>query len=65
LTNQIKRFSTGVYYILRKTVLGESVLDPRKVITRKYIANNDDVYGYFGGTTFLNHCGLQLKFQIL
>jgi predicted transcriptional regulator of viral defense system len=57
-SNQIKRFSTGVYYIPRKTVLGDSILDPRKVITRKYIANNDDVYGYFGGTTLLNHCGL-------
>lgn len=33
-SKQLKRFSTGVYYIPRKTVLGDSVLNPRKVITK-------------------------------
>lgn len=33
-SKQLKRFSTGVYYIPRKTVLGDSVLNPRKVIAK-------------------------------
>lgn len=55
---QLKRFSTGVYYIPRKTVLGDSVLNPRKVIAKKYIQNSQDIYGYLGGTSLLNSFGL-------
>lgn len=57
-SKQLKRFSTGVYYIPRKTVLGDSVLNPRKVITKKYIQNSQDIYGYLGGTSLLNSFGL-------
>ena len=55
---QIKRFSTGVYYIPRKTVLGDSVLNPRKVIVKKYIQDSQEVYGYLGGASLLNSIGL-------
>lgn len=55
---QIKRFSPGVYYIPRKTVLGDSVLNPRKVIAKKYIRNSRETYGYLGGTSLLNSFGL-------
>lgn len=55
---QLKRFSTGVYYIPRKTVLGDSILNPRKVIAKKYIQNSQDIYGYLGGTSLLNSFGL-------
>lgn len=57
-SKQLKRFSTGVYYIPRKTVLGDSVLNPRKVIAKKYIQNSQDIYGYLGGTSLLNSFGL-------
>lgn len=57
-SKQLKRFSTGVYYIPRKTVLGDSVLNPRKVIAKKYIQNSQDTYGYLGGTSLLNSFGL-------
>ena len=55
---QLKRFSQGVYYIPRKTVLGDSVLNPKKVIVKKYIQNSQEVYGYLGGTSLLNSFGL-------
>lgn len=57
-SKQLKRFSAGVYYIPRKTVLGDSVLNPRKVIAKKYIQNSQDIYGYLGSTSLLNSFGL-------
>lgn len=56
--NQLKRFSTGVYYIPRKTLMGESLLNPQKVITKKYIRNGADTFGYVSGTALLNKLGL-------
>lgn len=56
--NYIKRFSTGVYYIPRKTIFGESVLSAQKVIEKKYIQNDTDTYGYISGLMLLNKIGL-------
>lgn len=56
--NQLKRFSTGVYYIPRKTLFGESMLSPQKVIVKKYIKNDTQTYGYVSGTALLNTLGL-------
>ena len=56
--NQIKRFSTGVYYIPRKTLFGDSLLNPQKVIVKKYIKNGIETYGYVSGTALLNLLGL-------
>ena len=33
---QIKRFDQGIYYIPKKTIFGDSVLDPRKIINKIY-----------------------------
>lgn len=54
----IKRFSTGVYYIPRQTIFGDSVLSTNKVISKKYLSNNDEVYGYVSGMSLLNTLGL-------
>lgn len=56
--NQIKRFSTGVYYIPRKTLFGDSLLNPQKVIAKKYIKNGIETYGYVSGIALLNLLGL-------
>lgn len=56
--NQLRRFSTGVYYIPRQTIFGESLLNPQKIIAKKYIKNDTDVYGYMSGTSMLNSLGL-------
>lgn len=55
---QLRRFSAGVYYIPRKTLFGESLLNPQKVITKKYVENDTETYGYLSGTALLNSLGL-------
>lgn len=54
----LARFEPGVYYIPTTTPFGRSLLDPRKVIEKKYIRNGDRVFGYYAGTTLLNQLGL-------
>ena len=44
-SKQLKRFSTGVYYIPRKTVLGDSVLNPRII---HYITLCFNIFIFFG-----------------
>ena len=38
----------------KTTFLGKTLLDPRKVITKKYISANGDIVGYYSGNTLLN-----------
>lgn len=54
----LKRYTTGIYYIPRKTMFGESLLDSNKIVVKKYIENNGNVYGYVSGTALLNSLGL-------
>lgn len=56
--NMMKRFSTGIYYIPRKTIFGESILNTNKIISKKYLSNKEDVYGYIAGMSLLNTMGL-------
>lgn len=55
---QLARFSDGVYYIPSKTLLGDSNLDVRKVIDKKYLAQDGRVFGIYSGLTLLNSFGL-------
>lgn len=55
---KIKRYSTGIYYIPRKTLFGDSILSTSKVIEKKYLSSNNEVYGYVTGITLLNSLGL-------
>ena len=48
------RYEKGVYYIPTDTVFGKSLLNPRKVIERKYISKNGDIIGYYSGLTLQN-----------
>lgn len=48
------RYERGIYYIPTKTVFGPSILDPYKVIVKKYIFNGTDTIGYLSGVAFLN-----------
>lgn len=52
------RFEKGVYYIPTQTVFGKSLLNPRKVIEKKYISGSDGRVGYYSGVTFQNRLGL-------
>lgn len=53
-SGKIIKFEKGLYYIPTKTILGESLLDPKKVIEKKYINNGRETIGYYSGPTFLN-----------
>lgn len=57
----LSRFEKGVYYIPTKTLLGTSVLDPRKVIEKKYVGTKNDRLGYYSGVTFLNQIGISTQ----
>ena len=55
---QLVRYEKGIYYILTQTPFGNSLLNPRKVIERKYISQGGDTVGYYSGVTFQNQLRL-------
>lgn len=55
---KIIRYEKGVYYIPTDTVFGKSLLNPLKVIERKYISNKGDIIGYYSGLTLQNQLRL-------
>jgi len=58
-SGDLVRFDTGVYYLPKASrLLKKTYLDPLKVLTRKYIENGTDTYGYFSGAYFSNQLGL-------
>lgn len=60
-TGQLIRFERGIYYIPINTPFGSSILNPRKVIERKYIVDNGKVNGFYSGFTALNMLGLSTQ----
>ncbi len=46
------------YYIPTTTPFGTSLLNPRKVIEKKYISNKGEVYGFYTGLELLNSFGI-------
>ena len=57
----IKRFATGIYYFSRKMPWGESQLNPRKVIEKRFLSSGKDIYGYIAGLSLLNQAGLSTQ----
>ena len=55
------RFDRGIYYIPTETAFGTSLLDPRKVIEKKYVKDSSGCYGYYSGAAFLNQLGLSTQ----
>lgn len=55
---KIIRYERGLYYIPTQTVFGPSILDPGKVITKKYIFDGSEVVGYYSGMTLLSQLRL-------
>ena len=55
------RFDKGIYYIPKQTPLGPSLLDPRKVIRKKYVQNGEKTVGYYAGNTLLNLMNLSTQ----
>ena len=57
-TGDIKRYSQGIYYIPTKTILGYSTISFESIIERKYISDDNKVFGYYSGMSLLNTIGL-------
>jgi len=58
---EIKRFDKGVYYFPVKMFFGDSFLDPRKVVERRFISDGNNIYGYIAGASLLNLTGLSTQ----
>ena len=56
--DKLIRFEKGIYYIPTDTVFGKSLLNPRKVIEKKYINSENGAVGYYSGVTFQNQLRL-------
>jgi len=57
-SGQLVRFEKGIYYIPTDTLWGKSVLNPRKIIEKKYISDGYDIFGYYSGIAFQNRVKL-------
>lgn len=55
---KIIRYERGLYYIPTRTVFGPSILDPGKVIAKKYIFDGSEIIGYYSGMTILSQLRL-------
>lgn len=55
---KLVRYEKGIYYIPTQTPFGKSLLNPRKVIERKYISQGGVTVGYYSGITFQNQLWL-------
>jgi hypothetical protein len=60
-SGEIKRFDSGVYYFPTKLFFGDSLLDPAKVVRKRFLDNGDDVYGYLAGVTLMNMAGINTQ----
>lgn len=56
--NVILQFIKGIYYKPIKGTFGIKLLNPEKVITRKYIYDNEGHKGYYAGPSLFNNLGL-------
>lgn len=59
--DKLARFDRGIYYIPIKTEFGNSLLNSYKVITKKYIGNEENKIGFFSHKTLLNKYGFSTQ----
>lgn len=60
-SGDLKRFDIGIYYFPKKMFFGDSFLDPRKVVTQRFLSDGKNVYGYIAGLSLLNQAGLSTQ----
>ena len=61
-TGRIKRYSSGIYYAPKRGKLGESVLEPTKILSAKYMQDREgEQIGYWSGATLDNMIGLSTQ----
>ncbi|MBR1676205.1 MAG: hypothetical protein IJ706_02730 [Clostridia bacterium] len=52
--NEIVQYDKGVYYIPRKTFLGYSSISADTVIEKRYLRNEENIYGVYSGIKLFN-----------
>jgi len=57
----LKRFDAGIYYFPLKMSFGDTCLDPREVVRKRYLSDGDEVYGYLAGLSMKNAAGLSTQ----
>jgi len=60
-SGELKRFDVGIYYFPKKMPYGDSVLNPRKVVQKRFLGGGGEVYGYVAGLSLLNQAGLSTQ----
>lgn len=58
---RLSRFATGVYYISKYDIIFDNRISVEKVVTKKYIQRDDDVFGYYSGMSLLFEMGIIAK----
>jgi hypothetical protein len=62
----IEKFGWGVYYVPKQsTLLKKSQLGANQVLHTKFIANGDNIKGYYAGLTFANQIGLTTQMPVI
>jgi len=56
--NVLVQFAKGIYYKPKIGVFGQKKLNANKVITKKYIQDDNNIKGYFSGAYLFNQLGL-------
>jgi len=60
-SGEMKRFDKGIYYFPKKMFFGDSYLNPRKVVERRFLSDGDEIYGYVSGLSLLNQAGISTQ----
>ena len=60
-SGKIRRFTNGVYYFPKNGILGEMIPSYNDYLERKYIENQNKVFGYYTGLSLLNMIGLSTQ----
>lgn len=54
----IMYYDRGVYYIPEKTFFGYSSINPDQIVKKKYIKNQNEIFGVYSGLSLLNFFGI-------
>lgn len=57
-SRRLERFATGVYFIQKYDIFLANRISVDKVVAKKYIEHNDDVFGYYSGLSLLYRMGI-------
>ena len=54
----VVRFDTGIYYIPKTTPFGVAHFNPKKVIEKKFIKDDENVFGFYSGSYLQYELGI-------